>query len=230
VVAHRRKGGRGPGHLHRGGTGPRSYRPAGLEVLGDSAYGTGEARAALAAAGHTAVIKPAPLGPATAGGFTPDDFTVDEAAGTVTCPNHITRRIAAAGSSPSAWPAGAAPASRVHPRQDRPQPKVHPPGRVPAPGTPRLGTPTRPARHLPATPAHGRTLHCLADRPPKAAAASCATTGGTPTTGGYTPAWPRSSCAAWSTSASPISTEPGHSPRPADRHGNRHMLFLKWGR
>lgn len=68
-------------------------RPAGLEVLGDSAYGTGDARAALAAAGHTAVIKPAPLRPATAGGFTPDDFTVDEAAGTVTCPNHITRRI-----------------------------------------------------------------------------------------------------------------------------------------
>jgi Transposase domain (DUF772)/Transposase DDE domain len=67
--------------------------PAGLEVLGDSAYGTGDARAALAEAGHTAVIKPAPLRPAVTGGFTLDDFTVDEAAGTVICPNGLTRTL-----------------------------------------------------------------------------------------------------------------------------------------
>jgi DDE family transposase/transposase-like protein DUF772 len=67
--------------------------PAGLEVLGDSAYGTGDARAALADAGHTAVIKPAPLRPAVAGGLTLDDFTVDETAATVTCPNGVTRSI-----------------------------------------------------------------------------------------------------------------------------------------
>jgi len=65
----------------------------GLEVLGDTAYGTGEARAALADAGHTAIIKPGPLRPAVDGGFTLDDFTVDETAGTVTCPNGVTRRI-----------------------------------------------------------------------------------------------------------------------------------------
>ena len=64
-----------------------------LEVLGDTAYGTGEARAALAEAGHTAIIKPAPLRPAVAGGFTIDDFTVNEAAGTVTCPNGLVRRL-----------------------------------------------------------------------------------------------------------------------------------------
>jgi hypothetical protein len=64
-----------------------------LEVLGDSAYGTGDARAALAEAGHTAVIKPAPLRPAVTGGFTLDDFTVDEAAGTVTCLNGLTRAL-----------------------------------------------------------------------------------------------------------------------------------------
>src|SRR5215217_1117863 len=52
-----------------------------VEALGDSAYGTGEALAALAAAGHTAVIKPWPRRPAVAGGFTGDDFTIDEAAG-----------------------------------------------------------------------------------------------------------------------------------------------------
>jgi hypothetical protein len=67
--------------------------PVAFEVLGDSAYGTGEARAALAEAGHTAVIKPMPLRPAVVGGFTLDDFTVDEHAGTVTCPNGLTRPI-----------------------------------------------------------------------------------------------------------------------------------------
>jgi hypothetical protein len=66
-----------------------------LEILGDTAYGTGEARAALAEAGHTAIIKPAPLRPAVPGGFTIDDFTVDEQAGTVTCPNGLTRRLSA---------------------------------------------------------------------------------------------------------------------------------------
>jgi hypothetical protein len=64
-----------------------------VQVLGDSAYGTGEALAALAAAGHSAVIKPWPLRPVVPGGFTLDDFTVDEAAGTVTCPKGITRGI-----------------------------------------------------------------------------------------------------------------------------------------
>lgn len=67
----------------------------GLEVLGDTAYGTGEARAALEKAGHTPIIKPAPLRPAVPGGFTLDDFTVDEQAGTVTCPNGLTRRLTA---------------------------------------------------------------------------------------------------------------------------------------
>jgi transposase len=67
-----------------------------LEVLGDTAYGTGDARAALAEHGHTAIIKPGPLRPAVNGGFTLDDFTVDETTGTVTCPNKITRRITAA--------------------------------------------------------------------------------------------------------------------------------------
>lgn len=68
---------------------------AGLTVLGDTAYGAGPARAALAAAGHTAVIRPGPLRPAVAGGFTIDDFTIDKQAGTVTCPNGVTRHITA---------------------------------------------------------------------------------------------------------------------------------------
>jgi hypothetical protein len=68
-----------------------------LQWYGDSAYGTGDLRDAIAKAGHTAVIKPKPLHAAVQGGFTVDDFTVDEAAGTVTCPNAITRPISATG-------------------------------------------------------------------------------------------------------------------------------------
>jgi IS5 family transposase len=66
-----------------------------VTVYGDSAYGTGELRAALAEGGHTAVIKPGPLRPAVEGGFSIDDFTVGEAAGVVTCPAGLTRRISA---------------------------------------------------------------------------------------------------------------------------------------
>jgi hypothetical protein len=66
-----------------------------LEVLGDTAYGTGEARAELIERGHTPILKPGPLASPVAGGFTVDDFTVDEDAGTATCPNGVTRRITA---------------------------------------------------------------------------------------------------------------------------------------
>lgn len=65
------------------------------EWYGDTAYGTGELRAALQASGHRAVIKPGPLHRPVAGGFTLDDFTVDEAAGTVTCPAGVTRPVTA---------------------------------------------------------------------------------------------------------------------------------------
>ena len=65
---------------------------SGLEVYGDSAYGSGEARAAYRDAGHDTVIKPGPLRPAVPGGFTLDDFTIDEQAGTVTCPAGQVRR------------------------------------------------------------------------------------------------------------------------------------------
>jgi hypothetical protein len=66
-----------------------------FEVLGDTAYGTGDARAALADAGHTAIIKPMPSRPAVTGGFTLDDFTVDESARMVVCPNGMRRHITA---------------------------------------------------------------------------------------------------------------------------------------
>ncbi|WP_134172328.1 IS1182 family transposase [Cryobacterium psychrophilum] len=68
-----------------------------VDVLGDSAYGSGELLAAITAAGHTAIIKPPPLGRAIPGGFTVDDFTIDETTNTVTCPAGQTRPLSAAG-------------------------------------------------------------------------------------------------------------------------------------
>jgi IS5 family transposase len=74
----------------------------GLEVLGDSAYGSGPVRADLAARGHTAVIKPWP----TARNplldddqFHRDDFRIDYRSRTVTCPNNITVTIRARGTA-----------------------------------------------------------------------------------------------------------------------------------
>ncbi|MGO8848724.1 IS1182 family transposase [Mycobacterium sp.] len=63
------------------------------EWYGDSAYGTGDLRGVIADAGHRAVIKPRPLTVAVEGGFTVDDFTVDEAAATMTCPAGNTRPL-----------------------------------------------------------------------------------------------------------------------------------------
>ena len=65
----------------------------GLTWYGDSAYGTGDLRAAIKQAGHDAVIKPKPVQPAVPGGFTPDEFSVDEDSGTVTCPAGQTRQL-----------------------------------------------------------------------------------------------------------------------------------------
>jgi len=64
-----------------------------LEMYGDSAYGTGQARADYRDGGHGTVIKPGPLRPAVPGGFTIDDFIVAEEQGTVTCPNGVIRQM-----------------------------------------------------------------------------------------------------------------------------------------
>jgi IS5 family transposase len=58
----------------------------GLQVLGDGAYGSGETLAALGEAGHHRAIKPWPVSNIIPGGFVRDDFVIDEAAGTATCP------------------------------------------------------------------------------------------------------------------------------------------------
>lgn len=77
----------------RAATGLLDGEPEGLEVLADSAYGSGEVRAELVALKHTAHIKPIPLQAPIEGGFTIDDFAVDLEAMTVTCPAGITVTI-----------------------------------------------------------------------------------------------------------------------------------------
>ena len=68
-----------------------------VQVLGDSAYGSGEMLAAVAAAGRVALIKPMPLQRPVPDGFTIDDFSVDHTARTVTCPAGLTRPVSARG-------------------------------------------------------------------------------------------------------------------------------------
>jgi IS5 family transposase len=74
--------------------------PSGLDVLADSAYGSGDSLAALADAEHRVLIKPWPLGRNSKLGddqFNRDDFTIDYTARTVTCPNAVTTHISRTG-------------------------------------------------------------------------------------------------------------------------------------
>ena len=68
-----------------------AHETSGLQELGDGAYGDGATLAALRAAGHRRAVKPWPS--ARTGMFGRDDFTVDEDAGTVTCPQGHTVAI-----------------------------------------------------------------------------------------------------------------------------------------
>jgi IS5 family transposase len=70
-----------------------SQEPAGTEVLGDCAYGAREFRQHLADKEMTAVIKPGPLRPAVEGGYSLDDFEIDEDHKTITCPAGVTVKI-----------------------------------------------------------------------------------------------------------------------------------------
>ena len=64
-----------------------------VEVLGDSAYATGDMLHVLDAKKWIPLLKPWPLRSAVPGGFTIDDFTHDPDSGTVTCPAGLTRQI-----------------------------------------------------------------------------------------------------------------------------------------
>jgi Transposase DDE domain len=66
--------------------------PDGLEVLADSAYGSGTTRAELEKHHHRLVIKPLPSRPVVPGGFVRDDFVVDHEQRLVTCPaGHVAK-------------------------------------------------------------------------------------------------------------------------------------------
>lgn len=58
-------------------------------IFGDAGYSAGAFRSDLKAKGHDAVIKPHPLSVSISGGYSIDDFVVNESDHTVTCPaNH----------------------------------------------------------------------------------------------------------------------------------------------
>lgn len=66
-------------------------------VYGDTGYSSAQLRGDLQREGHAAVIKCHPLSMAVPGGFSIDDFEVDEGAGVLTCPAGNTAPISAKG-------------------------------------------------------------------------------------------------------------------------------------
>ena len=70
-----------------------------VEVLGDSAYATGEALATFAETGHTPLVKPWPVQAAVPGGFTVEDFDIDLNARTASCPAGHSVPISASGAA-----------------------------------------------------------------------------------------------------------------------------------
>jgi hypothetical protein len=80
----------GAGLVTTDGTLPEGQR---IEVLGDSAYATGDMLHTLATKKWVPLLKPWPIKPAVEGGFTLDDFTHDPVARTLTCPAGVTRTI-----------------------------------------------------------------------------------------------------------------------------------------
>jgi IS5 family transposase len=88
-----------PANAPDGPTGVELMRdePSGLEVLADSAYGSGATRAALQEQHHRLVIKPLPSRPPVPGGLERDEFAVDHSARTVTCPAGHVARLSASG-------------------------------------------------------------------------------------------------------------------------------------
>ena len=142
---------------------PSARDGEGLEIYGDSAYGSGEARAAYLDAGHDTIIKPGPVRPAVPGGFTLDDFTVDEEQGTVTCPAGQVRQMSKT-RTVTFGAACAAAAGTVHHRQRR-QVDDHPPARRAAARRPRPGPHRGIQAGLPHPVSH--RAHHLLDRDPE---------------------------------------------------------------
>lgn len=162
-----------------------------VTVLGDSAYGAGDMLAALHTAGHIAVVKPWPVNPAVAGGFTVDDFIPDTAADTMTCPAGVTRKITGAGRSTSASHADSA-------RCASDAPAAPPENRCDSASTTRWPAPTAPVQQIQGlSPTTVNTDPRSNARSPGSLAATvtCATAAPRRTTPGCTDEPPRSTCA-----------------------------------
>ena len=116
------------------------------------------------------MIKPKPVAPAVAGGFTVDDFTVDEAAGVVTCPAGQTRPLSPGRSVTFGALCRGLPAARpVHHLEDRSQPGPARTRRPAARRPGRLGSRPRAARGLPPPPAEHRARRLPGREPGRAA-------------------------------------------------------------
>jgi IS5 family transposase len=170
------------------GVGLLAGEEPGLDVLGDSAYGAGETRAALTQAGHTQTIKPLPLVAAVPGRFTKHDFAIDPRAGTVTCPAGWKASITASGQASFGWAAHPAHCGSA--------------ARPPPAGAPSTSIPTKtscapraagrpPAASSKATGAGGRWWNARSPGWSPTAAAACPTTGSSATTCGCRSGSPR---------------------------------------
>jgi hypothetical protein len=197
-------------------SGQATDAPARREWYGDSAYGTGDLRGAVDGAGHEAVIKPKPLQSPVEGGFTVDDFTVDEENQTVTVPTATRGRSAPPGSRRSAPCAVTA-----HCASGAPRPR--PAGRSSC--TTAMTCCARPAvtggttqTCASVTGGTGPTSNALSPKSPAVAddASNCATGAPNATTHGSSAALPLSICATSSTGAW-NSPEDGSWPPPEPR-------------
>jgi Transposase DDE domain len=191
--------------------------PAGIRRLG---VGTGAARAAYRDAGGQTVIKPKPLHPAVPGGFTPDDFTVDEPAGMVTCPAGHTRpmsqkRTAAFGRLCAHCPLRQRCTTAAGGRSM----SIHPHEQLLRAARAQARTPQF-KRAYPTRSSAERIIAWVATQ--QGAVSGSATSASKRTMPGCATGPPRSTCAPSSTPASPAATEPGRWP---DGKGRRRPLI-----
>ena len=180
----------------------------GIDVLGDSAYASGEMLHRLNQMQWTPLVKPWPIKPAVEGGFTVDDFAHDPVEGTLTCPAGVDRR------SPrtDALSSGSRAAS-VRCGRDAPPPRTA----GPSPFIPTTSAsadtasepPTRASK--PPTASTGRWSNAPSPGSP-AARYTFPTAASRRTTAGSTIASPPSTRADSSPWASPSRTEPGPCP------------------
>ena len=162
-------------------------------MYGDSAYGSGEARAAYRDGGHETVIKPGPLRPAVPGGFTQDDFTIDEGNRTVTCPAGHTRPMSAATRSVTFGDvcAGCPLRSRCTTAKDGRSMRIHPHEDLLRAARAQARTQSSKRPIPPGRPSSGSSP---GPRPKTPAGSGSATSAPPKTTPGCTPAAPRSTC------------------------------------